>query len=179
MTIEKNRQDNEALDTLRQSIETRVNSIRAAQENWPCERGCDGCCHRLAEIPELTAPEWQRLKTALDALPTGQQQHIQQGIAALETAVKPLTCPFLDQASGACPVYAERPIACRTYGFYIERDTGLYCSHIQREVDKGEAGSMHHVIWGNQQAVDAQLATLGPKRPLTDWLRDDPVKQSD
>ena len=36
---------------------------------WPCRRGCDSCCHRLAEIPRLVRAEWELLREGLDALP--------------------------------------------------------------------------------------------------------------
>jgi len=38
-----------------------------------------------------------------------------------------LPCRFLDQGSGACTVYAERPLICRTFPFYPEPLTGNVC----------------------------------------------------
>ena len=82
----------------------------------------------------------------------------------------PVVCPLLDEASGACPVYAERPIACRTYGFYVQRGIGLYCQEIKSGVDRGELGD---VVWGNQDAVDRSLADSGETRALDEWFARD------
>jgi Fe-S-cluster containining protein len=79
----------------------------------------------------------------------------------------PITCPMLDLAAGTCPVYARRPVACRTYGFYVQRDKGLYCRDIQTRV---EDGTWADVVWGNHDAIDRQLAGLGESRALTDWF---------
>ncbi|MDP3007577.1 MAG: hypothetical protein Q8N30_00720 [Methylococcales bacterium] len=45
--------------------------------------GCDGCCRRLAEIPRLTATEWELLRNGLAALPPEQLLEIGKNIAAL------------------------------------------------------------------------------------------------
>jgi len=87
-------------------------------------------------------------------------------VAAAE-GVSPLVCPLLDQASGACPVYAQRPVACRTYGFYVQRDLGLYCRDIEARV---EDGTLADVVWGNHDAIDRWFAALGEVRPLPEWF---------
>jgi Fe-S-cluster containining protein len=52
------------------------------------------------------------------ALPLEQLQNIGQDIAALtEQKSRPIVCPMLDRSARACRVYANRPAACRTYGF--------------------------------------------------------------
>ena len=79
----------------------------------------------------------------------------------------PLVCPLLDPASGACPVYAARPVACRTYGFYVQRELGLYCHDIESRVADG---ALADVVWGNQDAVDRELAGLGETRSLIEWF---------
>jgi hypothetical protein len=72
-------------------------------------------------------------------------------------------CPFLDDSAGKCLEYAYRPVACRTYGFYVERDRGLYRAKIEAMVDRGECSD---VIWGNQSAIDPQLeSALSSARP--------------
>jgi Fe-S-cluster containining protein len=96
-------------------IETRVQTIRDGHPDWLCGLGCDGCCHRLAEIPLLTTAEWDWLKEGLAALPPELLLEIDQDIAALaEQTTRPITCPMLDSATRACRVYTHRPIACRT-----------------------------------------------------------------
>ncbi len=41
------------------TIDQRVAAITAAQPLWPCQKGCNGCCRRLAQAPEMTAAEWR------------------------------------------------------------------------------------------------------------------------
>lgn len=85
---------------------------------------------------------------------------------------RPLTCPLLDRSNGTCPVYHQRPVACRTYGFYVQRDKGLYCHDIELQVDEGRLPS---VVWGNHDAIDQRLAGLGESRSLSDWFEMDAI----
>jgi len=160
-----------AADTLTQldhDIEMRVSAIRADHPDWLCRMGCDGCCRRLADIPTLTTAEWRRLKTGLDGLPASVFATISQNIATMtQQTARPLICPLLDQDAGACLVYEQRPIACRTYGFYVQRDKGLYCHTIETRVT---AGDWQRVVWGNQDSIDRRLAGLGDTKALTDWF---------
>lgn len=149
-------------------IDERVARIRQHAVDWPCAKGCDSCCRQLADVPQLTAAEWDGLRTALATLPAQQRAEIRWRMAELPTDRPPrLTCPLLDPASGACPVYAQRPVACRTYGFYVQRDKGLYCADIEARVTQGE---LSEVIWGNHEVVERQLASLGETRSLSDWF---------
>ena len=153
------------LTQLHAEIEARVSVIRDENPDWLCRRGCDGCCRRLAEIPRLTAEEWNWLRSGLAALPQELLREIGQQIAALSgTSSRPIVCPLLDQEAGACRVYAHRPVACRTYGFYVQRDLGLYCKEIESRV---ESGAWANVVWGNQDAIDHRL---GDTRELTEWF---------
>jgi Fe-S-cluster containining protein len=75
------------------------------------------------------------LRDGLAALPSEQLLDIGLGIAALaEQTSRPVICPMLNQSLGACRVYAHRPVACRTYGFYVQRDKGLSCQEIESRV---------------------------------------------
>jgi hypothetical protein len=42
------------LPRLHADIDARVQSIRESTPDWPCAKGCDHCCHRLADIPSLS-----------------------------------------------------------------------------------------------------------------------------
>lgn len=153
------------LTQLHADIEARVSVTRDENPDWLCRRGCDGCCRRLAEIPRLTLEEWDWLRSGLAELPQELLREIGQQIAALiGESSRPIVCPLLDQEAGACRVYAHRPVACRTYGFYVQRDLGLYCKEIESRV---ENGAWADVVWGNQDAVDHRL---GDTRELTEWF---------
>ena len=150
-------------------IDARVHAIRADRPDWPCAKGCDSCCRRLAAEPALTAAEWALLRAALAALPAQRLGEIRQKMLALAAAQPsfPVVCPLLDPASGACPVYVARPVACRTYGFYVQRELGLYCREIELQVADG---ALADVVWGNHDVVDQRLAGLGEVRALSEWF---------
>lgn len=153
---------------LHADIDARVHAIRGDRPDWLCSKGCANCCRHLAEIPQLSAAEWQWLQEGLAALPAEQLQAIHQRMTALASqSSRPVVCPMLDQASNACLVYAHRPVACRTYGFYVQRELGLYCGDIEARVD---SGMLTEVVWGNHDAVDQRLTGLGESRTLTAWF---------
>jgi len=156
------------LTELHADIDARVLSIRENNADWLCGKGCDSCCKRLAEVPRLTAAEWDLLREGLTGLAADHLQAISREIAALaESAARPVICPLLDHASGACPVYARRPVACRSYGFYVQRDRGLFCHDIEKQVADG---ALPNVVWGNHDTIDQRLGGLGESRPLTEWF---------
>jgi Fe-S-cluster containining protein len=108
------------------------------------------------------------LQKGLALLSAERLQEVGQAVAKLaEQSSRPIICPMLDQSAGSCMVYAYRPIACRTYGFYVQRDKGLYCKDIEARVEKGDWSG---VVWGNQDAIDRRLSSLGKVRDLTDWF---------
>ena len=149
-------------------IDERVRLIREGHPEWLCGKGCDNCCRRLAEVPRLTAAEWALLQEGLAALPPEQRAEIGRHMRELaETPLRPVVCPMLDRRTGACPVYLHRPVACRTYGFYVERNLGLYCGDIEALVARG---ALPDVVWGNQDSIDRRLGSLGESRPLTEWF---------
>ncbi len=153
---------------LHDDIAGRVEAIRDGRADWLCGKGCDSCCRRLAEVPQLTSAEWDLLRVGLSGLPPERFQEIRRNMAALGSEQPPpITCPMLDKALGTCPVYAERPVACRTYGYYVQREKGLYCRDIESLVADD---ALADVVWGNHDAIDRSLASLGESRPLTEWF---------
>lgn len=157
-----------SLTRLHTDINERVQSIRGDRSDWLCGKGCDSCCKRLADVPQLTLAEWELLKEGLADLPPERLQEIHSNMAVLSSQQsRPVICPLLDLATGSCLVYNQRPVACRTYGFYVQRDLGLYCHDLESRVDDG---SLADVVWGNHDAIDHRLASLGEVRALTDWF---------
>lgn len=107
------------------------------------------------------------MKAALAALPLDVQDDIMRlTVAESAKASGPITCPMLDRSRGSCLVYAARPIACRTYGFYTERDAGLHCSDVSRAVEANEAS----VVWGNGEGIASDMQSFGPTAPLSEWM---------
>ena len=78
-----------------------------------------------------------------------------------------MTCPLLDTDSGTCLVYEARPVACRAYGFYAERQYVLGCSRIEWIAEQAP-----DVVWGNQAALEDRLDGLGPAEVLSFWISD-------
>ncbi|MDD2660780.1 MAG: YkgJ family cysteine cluster protein [Methylococcales bacterium] len=156
------------LARLHADIEDRVRAIREDNIDWLCGLGCDGCCQRLAEAPRLTAAEWDCLRDGLAALPKERLRDIGQDIAALAgQPSRPIVCPLLDREARACLVYSHRPVACRTYGFYVQRGQGLYCKDIESRI---ASGAWAGAVWGNQDSIDRRLCGLGDTRDLTEWF---------
>lgn len=136
----------------------------------------------------MVRAEWELLREGLDALAPGVRAEVDAGIAALAaqeaagTLPRHVVCPMLDREVGACRVYAHRPGACRTYGFYVERGIGLHCDMITDAVAARPLDEAP-VMWGNAESVDASLVQLegsddddyalarAPLAPLTAWVR--------
>jgi uncharacterized protein len=156
---------------LHREIDSRTREIASSQADWPCRRGCDTCCRRLAELPQLTRAEWDLLADGLARLLLHQQSEIRDRIRELNPAATRHICPFLDRQAGSCLVYDYRPVACRTYGFYVERDRGIYCRQIEQRVNAGEFAD---VVWGNIAGVEMRLGKLGVKIGLLEWFNDSP-----
>ena len=146
-------------------IDRRTQATAEEHAWWPCRRGCDSCCHRLAEIPRLVRAEWQLLREGLDALEPNVRAEVDAKIADLAAAERDgrvprhVVCPLLDEREGACRVYAHRPGACRTYGFYVERGIGLHCGMITAAV-AARPPDEEPIVWGNAEGVDYALARL-------------------
>ncbi len=159
------------LKSLNEEVEARGREIAGAHGAWPCHMGCARCCRSLAAVPRLTAPEWDLLRQGLDALPASVRGEIQLRAAALDEASRPIICPMLDTDHRTCLVYEYRPVACRTYGFYVERGEGLYCREIEAMVDSGACAG---VTWGNACVVEARLDALGAPLDMRIWMHHDP-----
>jgi len=158
----------ESLCQIQQSVQLRTGEIAASHPAWPCRKGCDDCCRRLAAPPEISKAEWQLIAGALNALPPDTADSARRRIANSASASAPVVCPLLDTGSGACLVYEARPVACRAYGFYAEREYVLGCSRIE-----SIAQQSGDVVWGNHAALEDRLLLLCEAEPLSHWLTSD------
>jgi Fe-S-cluster containining protein len=163
-----------ALEALYQRIDTRAEEISGARAWWPCRRGCDHCCRTLAAPLPLTETEWRYLWEGFLQLPQEAQAEVRAQVAELSQGAEPdaYVCPFLDPESGACRVYAYRPLVCRSYGFAAARDGGRWCHLISDVLERhGEDG----ILWANQDALIVALDALGgPTSTLFEWFGDHP-----
>ena len=155
----------EQLFQIQEAVRLRTEEISSNQAAWPCHKGCDDCCRQLASVPRVTQEEWQSIAAALDALPGPTAELVRNRIRDSATASRPVTCPLLDRASGTCLVYHARPVACRAYGFYAERQYVLGCSRIE-----SIAHALPNVVWGNHAALEEDLRGLGADATLSEWL---------
>ena len=157
-----------SLPLLDERIEARARATAAAHPFWPCREGCDDCCRSLARVPEITEPEWSRLRDAIASLPEDQRRVVLDRMRGLSASDVKVTCPMLDRGRGACLVYDARPVACRTYGFYAERDGGLHCAKVSAAVASHETEASP-VVWGNGESIADELRTLGEARSIVEW----------
>lgn len=162
-------EDQDALESIYAEIEHRTQAAQQARPIWPCQKGCDLCCRRLAHPPEITAVEWEQLREGMRQLPTSVQEEVYHKVLALrEHTEGVVVCPLLDEEAGACRVYAHRPAACRMYGFYVARRHNQWCQQIE---ELYESGALDGVTFGNYTAVQRQLEQqFGERRSIVAWL---------
>uniref|UniRef100_Q01R44 YkgJ family cysteine cluster protein n=1 Tax=Solibacter usitatus (strain Ellin6076) TaxID=234267 RepID=Q01R44_SOLUE len=150
---------------IQEEVRQRAEEIAAARGSWPCRKGCDDCCRRLASVPRVTEEEWLAIAAGMDALPAETATHAKQRIRESAGMSRPVICPLLDADAGTCLVYEARPVACRAYGFYAERREVLGCSRIESVSQESP-----NVVWGNHAALEARMDQLGPAAELFVWL---------
>lgn len=147
---------------LEERVEARVQDIRASRDWWPCRRGCSQCCRQLAQPPELSVQEWERIDEAVVALPKHIRTEVEQKINHLlvqiaeNTVSSQVVCPYLDENEGACRIYDARPIACRTYGFFVACNGNDYCEIIENEVSS-RSHTTSDIVWGNAEAIRNEI----------------------
>jgi Fe-S-cluster containining protein len=154
-----------SLYQIEEAVLARTEAIASAHPDWPCRKGCADCCRSLAEMPRISAAEWARIDAAFAALPTEVAEAAHGRIRQSAGSTRPIVCPLLDTATGACLIYEARPTACREYAFYAERQFVLGCHRIE-----AIAAGQPDVIWGNHAAIEQQLDSLGPRATLAEWL---------
>jgi Fe-S-cluster containining protein len=154
-----------ALLQIQHEVRLRVDEIATSHGNWPCRKGCDECCRRLASAPLVSLDEWKAIAGALDALPSDVADAARERIRDSVSATRPAICPLLDTGSGTCLVYEARPVACRAYGFYVDRQDVLGCSRIEAVGEQSP-----EIVWGNQASLEKRVDALGPAAYLAEWI---------
>lgn len=158
------------LETLADEVQRRCADTVRGHDDWPCSAGCDHCCRSLAAVPELTHTEWEVLRPALIALPDEARASVASAADARRRAgdARPIVCPLLDPSTGLCRVYEARPLACRTYGFYADRDGVLGCAKIADVAEQRP-----DIVWGHHDAIVRAQDALGERRTLLVWMDDE------
>src|SRR5690349_19437651 len=120
-----------------------ADAARKSGEWLACRKGCTQCCYGAFAISQLDAV---RLQKGLNDLKSSDAKRAAQVVRRAQQAVKRLSatfpgnpktgilaeddraeaafadfandepCPALDPATGACNLYAARPMTCRTFG---------------------------------------------------------------
>lgn len=157
--------NSEALRVLDGRIASTVARTLEAHPDWPCRRGCDTCCRSLKQLPVVTRAEWDRLAGALQKLPDDTRQLVRKRLQFASATDR--VCPFLDTAKGECTVYEARPVACRSYGFFADREGELCCDDISHQI---ATRIFTDVTWGNQEAIERALDEFGERLLVTDWF---------
>src|SRR5215813_3037364 len=116
---------------IHEDVRLRAQEILSKYDAWPCRRGCADCCRNLASEPRVSRHEWRLVAAAIDALPPHTAESARRRIRESAGKPRPVVCPLLDSDSGICLVYEARPVACRAYGFYVERQQVLGCGQVE------------------------------------------------
>ena len=97
------------------------------------------------------------------------QDDFAQRIRRLDSAFTGLlTCPLLEERTGACRVYANRPAMCRMYGSYIARDGNEWCELVQ---DLYDTGACDGLVLGNAKGPKRDLSQkCGAVKSLVEWF---------
>lgn len=118
----------------------------------------------------MTELEWRQLRSSLAALEGTTRQNVMAKIRALTPGQGRVVCPMLDLAEGACVVYDGRPLACRTYGYYVHDRDDKWCAQVTDHLVETAAP---HVVMGNEAALERRLSRAsGPVRGLDEWIRE-------
>lgn len=103
--------------TLLSRVNARCGEIEAALTgHMACRKGCSACCLNISLFPV----EAVSLRLAFDTLSETQKA---SALARATESSDEGPCPLLD-GDGACLLYGDRPLICRTHGLPILFDDG-------------------------------------------------------
>lgn len=99
------------LRALREKVDHHAQKVMLDQAaHFACRRGCDACCQTERTVSDV---EFGALAQAVAALPAAERARLGEGPG----------CPLL--VDGACGVYADRPLICRSHGLPLVMDGQL------------------------------------------------------
>lgn len=127
-----------------------------------CHKGCHWCCHldvqvRFADAAHLARRA--RQDPALEARVRATARRVAglDPVARLKAAIP---CAFLDAESGACGVYADRPLACRAYR---SRDAGWCRDLVGTGMGRdGQASPVVKEALGMRSVIQRALVQVTP-----------------
>jgi Fe-S-cluster containining protein len=99
-------------------------SIREIRVRVSCDQCTNKCCSQPYDWVYLTEDEIVSLEIGSGL---GREEFVttqKNPVTGFTFQTLNLPCRFLDPNSGACTVYAHRPLVCRTFPFYPEPLTG-------------------------------------------------------
>lgn len=106
------------------------NEIACNELPVACTSGCNACCHYFVEaggVEVLRIADW--IRDLPQHVQTGIRERIDEAInrgvgqlSVSERLATRIPCPLLDPVTGACLVYAVRPIGCRQFFSHDPRD---------------------------------------------------------
>jgi Fe-S-cluster containining protein len=129
-----------------------ADSARRSGDWLVCKLGCTQCCigvfainqldalrlqqgltkledtdpQRAAQVRERARASMERLATGFPGDPaTGVLQDDEEAQARFEDFANDEPCPALDPQTGACDLYAARPMTCRVFGPPVRSEDGL------------------------------------------------------
>jgi len=132
------------MDELVQIVDRAMAEAVRKSGSWiACRIGCHECClgpfsitqldglrlrAGLSELqtrePERAARVLSRARAVVERLRSEFPQNPVETVLALEEAPDDEPCPALDPETGACELYAARPITCRTFGPAVRQQGG-------------------------------------------------------
>jgi uncharacterized protein len=169
----------EALVVLRRRIDAHFDGARRrSPRDMQCGRGCDSCCHVRLSVFSIEA---RRIEAALCELSTRDPDLRLRVRRQADDPKARDHCPML--VDGACAIYDERPVICRSHGLPIglEGDDGApevhWCSLNFEDADPPAASvlqldavnkplSVMALMWdGRGERVDLAALALAQDEP--------------
>lgn len=135
------------LRALRHKVDEHGTRVTAAYPaEFACRRGCDGCCMTERTVTDV---EFRALEVAVANL----DEDLGERIAGQRDADH---CTLL--VDGACAVYAERPLICRSHGLPLTMEGQLDVCPLNFEETRLESLPLSNVL--NVDSVTAVLVAV-------------------